>query len=179
MKNIMLKDEQVSADADISLKTGSALTEENYSKLQALALILQENNEYLRKKCQQLEEQLAAGNLQAEEGAEATSAKANAAENKKELADELKLRNLVRRMKEGKKMKEPVVISLARMLCKLYEHREYGIEPATLFSYAGVKKVTGYRYISSLKDRNYVAFIGARQEGKYIMTSKGGEFVIS
>ncbi|MEP7169022.1 MAG: hypothetical protein ABI855_06580 [Bacteroidota bacterium] len=88
------------------------------------------------------------------------------------------VKKLVRELEPGVNNHEFVVTGLARMLMKLYEHREAGMEPRLLFGYSGVKKKTGYRYVSLLRGKKYVGFIGARQKGKYILTEIGRKAMI-
>ncbi|HKR06442.1 MAG TPA: hypothetical protein VJY62_17545 [Bacteroidia bacterium] len=86
---------------------------------------------------------------------------------------EHKLKKAIQEMTPVLKRRSLPLLIQTRMLMKLYEHKESGITPSLLFSYAGTGKISGYRYISFFKDRNYLTFIGARQNGKYILTDKG------
>jgi hypothetical protein len=86
---------------------------------------------------------------------------------------EHKIKRMLREMTPDLTRRELPLLIQVRMLMKLYEQREEGIAAKELFSYAGTGKIAGYRYVSFFKEQGLMTFIGARKEGKYILTLKG------
>ena len=137
-------------------------------------LIRQLVKQQLKEQLQELLKKIQPPIAQAEQRTGPETVKTDPGENKKpkNLCDQ-KLKKIIREMTPGLIRRELPLLIQARMLMKLYEYRDYGIVPSLLFSYAGTGKISGYRYICFFKERDYVTFIGARQNGKYILTDKG------
>ena len=144
---------------------------------------LQENNAYLYEQCRQL---TVRNNALLKEGA----GKAGNAEvmnektapgideaTKEERTDKETVRKCVLKEITTKRKHSGLIDSQTLMLEKLYEERELGITATALFKHAGMTAPTGFRNIGLFKRKSYVAFIGARKKGKYILTKRGLEML--
>ena len=88
------------------------------------------------------------------------------------LINEDAVRLQVRKVMSGLKQKKSVLDLQAQLLIKLYAKKDSGVAPQLLFDELGIGRKTGYRYISLFKEQNCVAFLGAKQNGRYYLTDK-------